>query len=135
MISNGEGWHYLAVKKTICITKRNSSKHEGDFYCLSCLHSFRTENKLKSHKKVCKNKDEKWCKNKDFCGIVMPPQKDNLLQFNQYVKSDKMPYIIYADVESLIKKIDGCANNPKKPPTKKIGKHILWIFSVNYMGI
>ena len=84
---------------------------------------------------MCKNKDEKVCKNKDFCGIVMPSQKDNLLQFNQYVKSDKMPYIIYADLESLIKKIDGCANNPKKPPTKKIGEHILWIFSVNYMGI
>ena len=27
------------------------------------------------------------------------------------MKSDKMPNIIYADTESLIKKIDGCANN------------------------
>ena len=30
------------------------------------------------------------------------------------MKSDKIPYIIYADVESLINKIDGCANNPEK---------------------
>ena len=29
------------------------SKHKGDFYCLNCLHSFRTENKLKYHEKVC----------------------------------------------------------------------------------
>ena len=29
------------------------------------------------------------------------------------MKSDEIPYIIYADIESLIKKIDGCANNPK----------------------
>ena len=35
----------------------------GGFYCLNYLHSFRTENKLKSNEKVCKNKD--------FCGIVM----------------------------------------------------------------
>ena len=42
----------------------------------------------------------------------MPSQKDNVLRFNQYMKSDKMPYIIYADLESLIKKIDGSAGNP-----------------------
>ena len=29
------------------------------------------------------------------------------------MNSDKMPYIIYAEIESLIRKIDGCANNPK----------------------
>ena len=28
----------------------------------------------------------------------------NILQFNQYMKLDKMPYIIYTDLESLIKK-------------------------------
>ena len=34
----------------------------------------------------------------------MPSEKDNILDFNQYIKSDKMPYIIYADIESLIKR-------------------------------
>ena len=28
------------------------------------------------------------------------------------MKSDKMPYIIYADIESLIEKRDGRVNNP-----------------------
>ena len=32
-----------------------------------------------------------------------------------------MPYIIYADMESLIKKIDGRANNPENSSTTKIG--------------
>ena len=35
------------------------------------------------------------------------------------MKSDKMPYIIYANIESLIKKIDRCANNPENSSTKK----------------
>ena len=48
---------------------------------------------------------------KDFFGIVMPSEKDNILEFNQYMKSDKTRYIIYADIESLIRKIDGCANS------------------------
>ena len=48
---------------------------------------------------------------KDFFGIVMPSEKDNILEFNQYMKSDKTRSIIYADIESLIRKIDGCANS------------------------
>ena len=35
-----------------------------------------------------------------------------------------MPYIIYSDTESLIKRIDGCANNPEKSSTTKIEEHI-----------
>ena len=49
-----------------------------------------------------------------------------------------MIYINYADIESLIKKIDGCANNPKNSSTKKIGEHItcgytmstIWAFDI-----
>ena len=53
-----------------------TSKHDGDFYCLNCLHSFRTENKLKEHENVCKNHD--------YCYIDF------------YVeKSMKIPFIIY----------------------------------------
>ena len=33
----------------------------------------------------------------------MPSEKDNILEFNPYIRSDKMPYIVYADIESLIK--------------------------------
>ena len=40
-------------------------------------------------------------KSKYFLGIVMPSEKDNILEFNQYMKSDKIPCIIYADIESL----------------------------------
>ena len=54
----------------------------------------------------------------------MPSEKDNILEFNQYMKSDKMPYITYADIESLIKKIDGCANNPENSSRTKIVEHI-----------
>ena len=36
----------------------------------------------------------------------MSSEKDNILEFNQYVKWNKMPCIIYADIESITKKID-----------------------------
>ena len=40
------------------------------------------------------------------------------------MKSDKMPYIIYADIESFIKEIDGCADNLENSSTTKIDDHI-----------
>ena len=64
MISNNKKqWHYLAVKKLSALFKGITSKNNGDFYCLTCLHSFRTNDKLESHKKVCENKD--------FCNVNM----------------------------------------------------------------
>ena len=71
-------------KKIICnITWTNFI---SGFYCLNSLDSFRTENKFKSHEKVSKNTD--------FCGIEVPSEKGKILEFNQYMKLDKMPYII-----------------------------------------
>ena len=35
------------------------------------------------------------------------------------MKSNKIPYIIYADIESLSRKIDGCVNNPENSSTAK----------------
>ena len=117
-----EGWHYLSVKKLSPLLRTITSKHDGDFYSLNYLHSFRTDNKIKSHEKVYKYKE--------FCRIAVPSGKDNILEFNQYIKSDKMPYIIYADIESLIKKIDVCANNPEKSSTANISEHILCRYSM-----
>ena len=44
-----EGWHCIAVKKLSELSRGITSKDHGDFYCLNCLHSFRTEHKFKSH--------------------------------------------------------------------------------------
>ena len=50
-----------------------TSKHDVNFYSLNWLHSFRTENKLKSQEKVVKIKI-----------FVDPksPKKGNILEFN-----------------------------------------------------
>ena len=49
----------------------------------------------------------------------MLSENTKILEFNQYQKSDKAPFIIYADFECLIKKIDGCKSNPENSFTKK----------------
>ena len=44
----------------------------------------------------------------------MPSEDTEIIELNQYWKSDKTPFIIYEGFESLIEKIDGCENNPEK---------------------
>ena len=73
----------------------------------------------------------------------MTSEKDNMIEFNQYMKSDKITYIIYADIESLIKKVNGCANNLENYSPTKIGEHVpceylmskIWVFChIKYVG-
>ena len=77
----------------------------------------RIQQKVKLHKKVRENKD--------FCDVVMPSENSERLEFNQYQKYNKAPFIIYEDFECLIEKTDGCKNNPENQFTTKVGKHIL----------
>ena len=89
-------WSQIMKKRTDNILQKNlsvllkgvTSKHDDDFYYLNCLHSSRTD--FKSHEL----KSHEIRKNKDISGILMPYQKDNIMKLNQYIKSDKMPYII-----------------------------------------
>ena len=47
MIPNGEQWYYLAIKKISSLLRGITSKYNGSFYYLNCLHSFRTKTNLK----------------------------------------------------------------------------------------
>ena len=38
------------------------------------------------------------CENKDFCSVIMPSKDTKILELNQDQKSDKAPFIIYADL-------------------------------------
>ena len=41
----------------------------------------------------------------------MPSEDTKTFKFNQYQKSDKAPFIIYIDLECLMKQTDECENN------------------------
>ena len=96
---------------------------KATFNFLNCLHLFRTKYKLESHKRVCKNKI--------FCNTVVPCEETKILELNQHQKSDNTPFIIYADLESLIEKTDRCKNNPKNSSLAKASDHIPSGFSVS----
>ena len=119
MIPNGEGWHYLAVKNLSALLGGKTSRNNEDFHCLNCFHLFRTKSKLESHKKYVKIKI-----------FVIPSEDIKILEYNQYQKSDKAPFIIYANLECLLEKTDGYKNNLKNSPTTRVSEHISSGFSM-----
>ena len=102
-------------KKLSALLREITSRHDGDFYCLNCLHSCRTKNKLKKHKNVCKNQY--------YCYVEMPKEDNKILKYIHGEKSMKVPFIIYADMKSLLEKMSTYLNNLKKSSTTKIDKH------------
>ena len=70
MITDGKKQHYIALKSErtedgfYCSIRSLSrlfneitSNHNGDFYYLNFLHSFRTDNALEKHERLCEYND------------------------------------------------------------------------------
>ena len=53
----------------------------------------------------------------------MPNEDNKIFKYNHGEKSMKAPFIIYADLESLLEKMNTCYDNPEKSSTTKINKH------------
>ena len=85
---------------------------------MNFFHSFTTKNKLELHRRACENKD--------FCNANMPSDNTKIKEFSQYQKSDKVPFIIYADLQCII--VDGrCQNNPENSSTTRLSKHAQYL--------
>ena len=122
MITDGKKWRYLAAEKLSALFRGITSNNNIDFCYINCLHSYGTENKLRKHENVCKNHD--------YFYVEMPNEDNNIMKFNHGEKFMKVPFIIYADLESLLEKISTCHNNQKKSWTTKINKHTPSVYSL-----
>ena len=102
------------MKRISGLLRGITSKHNGDFYCLNCFHSYTTEEKLKK-KRICENHD--------FFYLKMPDEDKKILKYIPGKKSLKVPFIICADLECLLEKINTCSNSPEKSYTEKKAIH------------
>ena len=62
-------------------------------------------------------------KNCQHYSVEMPNQNNKILKCNHGENSMKVPFLIYADVESLLEKMSTCHNNAAKSSATKINKH------------
>ena len=115
MITDKKKLHYFFAKKLPALLKGITSKHYGDFSCLNCFYSFRTENALKKHESVSKDND--------YCYVEMTDKDNNILKYNSREKHIRVPFIMYVDLERLLENISNCHNNPNKSSTIKINEY------------
>ena len=67
--------------------------------------------KLKAHQKVFKDHD--------YCYIETTKSGKILFKYNHGRQFMKVPFVYYADTESLLDKVDTCQNNREKSLTKE----------------
>ena len=76
-------WHYLAVKRISGLLRGITSNYNGDILCLNCFHSYTTERKLRTHKRICENHN--------FCYPKMPDEDNKILKYIPEKKIIKGP--------------------------------------------
>ena len=107
--------HYCLVKNPSRLLSKQISAHkEGTHLCFRCLNSFWCHKSLEKH--------WEYCRNQEAVKINMP-EKGTMLRFKHHERLEKVPFVIYADTEALIKPLQNCDPNPESSYTKKYQKH------------
>ena len=53
----------------------------------------------------------------------MPKEGENILKLNNFHKKQVVPFAIYADLEAITKKVQGCKPNDDKSDTEAYQTH------------
>ena len=115
LIKNGDNSHYCLIKNLSALLTSQVNNRKSKFYfCLNCLNGYDKPEKLDYHKEYCNEKES--------IKINMPPP-ETYLKFENFHYSERAPFAIYADFESLLKPLDTCEPDPNKSYTLKYQKH------------
>ena len=103
--------HYVWIKDLSKLLSKQISNYNGKKYiCIRCFNYFTFESTFKKHEEICKNID--------FIKTLVP-KPETFIEFKNYKKMIKVPFVIYADFETINKKkyqCDYCSelfDNPK----------------------
>lgn len=91
--------HYCWIKDLAKLISTQVSKNKGKFsLCDRCLNHFYNEKALNRHRPACFKQNS--------CQIEMPMEETKIIKFKNFENQLEAPYIIYADIETLLQKPD-----------------------------
>ena len=115
LIEKNEVKHYCLVKsKSRLLSSQVTKGKRKEHFCLRCLNPFWCQEALSKH--------QEYCGEHESVKIELP-KEGTMLKFEKYYKGDKVPFIIYADIEALIKPMQGCTPDSQNSYTNKYQKH------------
>ena len=112
IISENNMKHYVAIKSLSRLLSSKNTNHKGkEYFCMNCLQGFKEETSRDEHIGYCiDNESVK----------VEMPYKNPRVQYSDGQFQFKVPFIMYADFESILEPIQGPGNDPKISSTRGV---------------
>ena len=115
LVTESNRKHYMAIKSLSRLLSSQNTKRNGkEYFCRNCLQVFWEES--------CRNEHEGYCKDNESVRIEMP-HKNPIVQYSDGQFQFKVPFIMYADFESILELIQGPENNRRISATRGINVH------------
>ena len=117
LITEGRKKHYVLIKDFNKLLY-NQTKHESrKHFCMYCLQCFSSERVLNKHLENCIQLN-------GTQAVKMPTKDNSVLKFNNYHKQQPVPFVIYADFEALLQKVERGQPDSDKSYTEEFQRHI-----------
>ena len=108
--------HYVAIKSLSRLLSSKNSKHKGkEHFCTNWLQGF--------HSEISKCKHMIYCSNNESVEVEMP-YKRPIVEFCDRQYQFKVPFIMYADFETILEPIQGPGLDPKRSWTIGTNNHV-----------
>lgn len=115
-VSDENNDHYCLITSLSRLAGSQLSKHQHKKHiCERCLQYFASESKLESHLRDCSSKPA--------VKLNLPKPEDAKLKFTNVHKQDPVPFVVYADIETLTTPMQRCEPDPARSYTDRIQKH------------
>ncbi|XP_018314227.1 uncharacterized protein [Mycetomoellerius zeteki] len=90
--------HFASIKNlSRLVSSQLNRKKNKKFFCDRCLHYFSTSEKLELHAMDCRKMND--------CAIRLPSEDDKWLEFGNHCNKERIPFIVYADLECVLRKM------------------------------
>ena len=96
------------------LSRQNSKHKESQHFFINCLQRFAEQ----------KSRDEHYvyCRSNEAVRIEMPNKKP-IVEYSDGQNQFKVPFMMYADFESILEPIQGASDNPNVSSTRGVNIH------------
>ena len=99
MIEDGGKRHYTAIKNISRLLSKLNGKTKRTYHlCMNYLNGFRTGS--------ARDKHYEYCSSNGHVKVKMPTEKEKWLKFHDGQYQFKVPFMLYADFQSILKSVD-----------------------------
>ena len=115
MVSEDGIRHYTAIKSlSRLLSSKNSNTKCKQHFCINCLQGFTQE--------LSRDQHQAYCEDSESVRVQMPKQ-GSTIEFKDGQNQFRVPYIMYADFESILELMDHGSSDPNQPYTNEVNQH------------